>query len=634
MADIYRKQIGGSFKLRILLFLSLILVACSRSEETGTSLSIQLPSSMALQNSTASVGAFSVGYASGVVSTSGGISTFTSANNNSPFNALLNPSALSGFNCFAVLVGGGDFNGKGSCTTSDGQSFSVGAMAGGVPTGQSMSLSVKSGERRIILVGFNVPDSSNCRDFFNQSLPNGQLSYPHILASTTTNLPPGNASVTINAAYSTQKIEDCKFGSSDGGSGGYFGSGSDGDLNVSTTYVDLSTTLGSTSGRYLTSINRVNAITNVSTAAYPNRAQIVTNGSWSSSNIAVGDEIMLYVAGGDASSGCGSNIFPGFSVGGVIRTIVDSTTFTMDMFDSRYYTIPAAHLTNSGSGASPTFCRMLAVRVPHIRDLSFTGGSTRTLKACNSSCGLDYTSGTNAALGLLVMRVSGTLYVASGTTADIYVKGQGYLGGDGTHSGGAGTTGWLTGSNGANGNGGGYAGVEGSGGGHGGTGALTNGGAIVGDTYGCAGGTYDASMKCLIGKIFMGGGGGRDTTGGGAGGGIVRLYTNQVSNLGIFKITASGADASALDDAGGAGGAIFFQAAAFTGAGSLNFSSNGGAGNSFGGVGGGGRIHVIVQSASNTGSTATSVTVGTPGTATGASAGSCYAQGITLSSCP
>ncbi|MGE3975773.1 MAG: hypothetical protein AB7F59_14705, partial [Bdellovibrionales bacterium] len=609
-------------------------IACTRSQkETNvSSLTVRMPTTQQL-----SVTSAPQTFQLASTSSTANLTPFTT--NTSPFNSLLNPAQLSGFDCFAVLVGGGDYNQKGMCSTSDGQTFGIGAAVGGVPAGQNLSISnIPSGVRSILLVGFNVMAASDCRDFFNQSLPNGRLSYPHVLGKVEQNLQPGDMSLTMTAAYSTTKVNDCHFASSDNTTGGFYGVGYDGDITISASPAELKNITSPTSGRYLTSFSRVNTIVNASTTALPNAAQITIQSSWTSNNLAIGDEIMLYVAAGAGTTACGTQLAPGYSTSGIVKSFSGGTSFLMEMNDSRFLTIGNTQLTAAGTGVTPEFCRLVAVRVPHINNLTVSGGGTKIIKAGTSAGVMDLSITDHTDIGILIMRIAGQLTIDSGTTADFDVSGTGFKGGTATRTRGQGVEGAQdNGSNLGVANGGGYAGTEGAGGGHGGQGGSTNAGITVGDSYGCGpGSTYDASMKCLLGKFFMGGGGGRETGDAGNGGGIIRLFVTAITNNGTLDLFANGSSGSALDDAGGAGGSIFLQTQTVSSStGSMYFNTIGGDGNSLGGVGGGGRIHIqVLDQVLGLNANNTSQVKGSTGTATGATNGTCYAQGITLNGCP
>lgn len=634
---------GYASRLNHFIFLFALLAGCTRvHKDTETSsLTVRLPSTQQLSVSKA-VGKFhfqSVPF----IGSNPGFHT-TNVGTGEPFNPLLNPTNLSGFDCFAVMVGGGSFNQKGMCTTSDGQSFALGAAKGGVPAGQSLSLNdIPSGTRTIVLVGFNVQSATDCHDFFTQPLPENRLSYPHVLAKVEQNLQPGNVSLTLTAAYSTKKITDCHFSDADGGGGtGYYGNGLDGDITL-TSLTELNVVNSPNfSGRALTSIRQVDAIADASTADEPNTALITLADSWSSAHIGVGDEVMLYVAGA-AGTGCGNSILAGFSATGKVTesTPVGSLNFKMEMYDERFLSIAPTQLQAAGYGANPNFCRMVAIRVPHLNNLTITGG-TVNIKVANTTSSFSYSSNDFTTAGLLMMRVANNLTVNSGATANFDVVGAGFKGGTTATARGHGTNGWTDGDNTLSrtplGNGGGTDGASAGGGAHGGAGGgLSNsGGSVVGDAYGCANNLSDASMKCLLGKFFLGGGGGADGSIGGSGGGVIRLYVSQILNSGSLVLNANGAAGLGTNDGGGAGGSIYLQAGTVDStSGSLSFTADGGAGNATGGVGGGGRIHIqVVDEVIAISSSASSVAIGGAGTTAGSSAGTCYAEGVSISGCP
>lgn len=628
-------MVGNAFRFILKFGLILFFVlACTRQEENkSSSLSIRMPTTSQLSNQTASLFTFEKS-PSTMSLASGSIRTLSAPG--STFNALLNPANISGFDCFGVFIGGGDFNSMGYCTTSDGQSFGMGAGAGGVPAGQAVHFTVPPGNRTITLVGFNVVSPSDCHDFIDRDIPSQRVSQPHILAKLQTNLPPGNANITVTGSYSTQKIENCQFVDADDSIDAYYGNGMDGSANFNTNPFELNVGTTPGTGRKYISTSRVVNIQDVSTAALPDTMNVTVASNWSVANIDVGDEVMLYVAA-ESGSGCGANVDAGYSASGIIRSYGGGSTFQMEMNDSNIYSISNSQLASIATGTTPNFCRMIAVRVPQLDDVTVNYGGTLQIKAGSTGASLDLSAADHTNIGMLVMRIAGELNITSGTTVEFKSAGMGFLGGASGRSRGSGTMGWPTDAspNAAVGNGGGHTGVAGAGGGHGGFGGATYGGGIVGDNYGCSDGVYDSSMKCLLGKFFMGGGGGVDSGPAGTGGGIVRLTIYDLLNNGVFNISAYGADGTGLDDGGGAGGSILLEVNNFENNGGSNFLAAGGGGNSLGGAGGGGRIHVrVLGQVIAVGSTNAVTAAGVAGDISGATAGTCYSEGITISGCP
>jgi hypothetical protein len=627
-----------------LVLLAFTLLSCNRKDELAprSTLSVRIPSTQALAASNAT-GSFSFGTSSSFSSYSTpGFSTFSGSGGGDSFNVLLNPTSLSGFDCFAVMVGGGTYNQKGICTTSDGQSFTLGAAVGGVPAGQSISFpDVPSGNRTLVLIGFNVQAASDCRDFFNQPLPNQRLSQPHVLAKLDQVLQPGNVSVNITAAYSTKKITSCQFADSNGGKTGYYGTGYDGDVTLSAATNDLST-IDSVSfpGRKLLSIMRINEINSVATPAEPDLTQVVLNTAWSSANLGVGDEVMLYVVASGGTTACGPNVYPGFSTSAFVTSYDNSQTFQLHLHDSRFLTIPNAQLQASASGASqPDFCRVLAIRVPHFNNLTITNAAANIRP--HSSQVIDLTSATNSNAGIMILRVAGQL-LASGAVTGFNVDGGGFKGGDSTNNQGHGVGGLITGAASPFSsleNGGGRTTSFGGGGGHGGIGGRAGyNGMTVGDQYGCPGGAYDATMKCLTGKFFAGGGGGFGSSvgTGSKGGGILRIYANQFIASSTVSFLAIGTIAGSVDCGGGAGGSIYLEIGQWNLTGTVALNVTGGAGDGTnGGDGGGGRVHVqVMDQVINAGTINKNTLAGSGTYSGGEQPGTCYADGITISGCP
>lgn len=615
-----------NFLSGILLFSLFTLGACTRGK-SGSQVKISIPT---IQSSEAL--SFSP-----IVSSK----SLSSQSNGQGFNTLLNPTALNEFNCYVVFVGGPGYDAGGSCTVSDGTSFKLGDYKGGVTGGSTIEMLVPSGAgRNIILVGFKTDDISNCQDF-KQGMPQAALSEPFVLARQTLDLKSGTANVELTPSSMTSKLLECDFANDNGApEGAYYGTGSDGDLNSSTIY-NLQNNMNPSSQYYMSTSN-VNTIADNGNGT----ANITVDNSWNTSTLShvrVGNELMLYIAGGsDSPNGCG-NLFTGFSISGVVTMAqtgpTAGKTFSMQIGDDRWFSIPPANLNANASGSTiPTHCRVIAVRVPHFNSIVTSGNST--LKV-NSGAQVDMSAIDISGAGLLPIRVKSLLQVNATHTLTVNVDSGGYRGGDSTdvrgHSPAGKWTGYSSFAN-PNSSGGGYDTGRGCGGGHGGAGGCYSSsaysGSPIGDQYGCN--AYDPTMSCLRGKFFLGGGGGGDSSLGGSGGGAVRLYAKNVVLNGDLVLSAKGGDGLGVEDAGGAGGSIFAVLDAITGIGNLYSYASGGNGyaSGSGGVGGGGRIHVISKNASTfSGAKSASVAQGATGDSVGASAGTCIASGVTISGC-
>lgn len=562
------------------------------------------------------------------------------------FNTTLNPTSLSEFNCFGVLAGGPGFEGNGSCVFSSGTVFKVGKAEGLVNGGSTIPMTVPAGpDRTFHLVGFKASTAADCSAISGEMSEDG-LSEPFLLAKAKVNLVPGpNSDISMTTAFSanTEKISDCNFLDQKGDGNSNFGNGADGDYNFVSGSIDLSQVIVNSTSRRLISMSRVLSLTPI---AGTNNISVEVNSNWNSSaktHIDVGDEVMLYVAAQSGANSCGGAFVGLSATGRVTQAGIGGSagkTFRLSLSDGRFSGIAAAQLSSTGIGTpgAMTFCRIIAVRVPNILNLSV--GSAVILRPTNY-LPLDPGSADHAALGFLPLRIKGAFTVNSGGSAIIDVSGGGFAGGDATAPTGSGVEGRsvLTGVNQFKlANGGGTSSAWGCGGGGGGLGGCdssANGGASVGDLYGCEDGVLDGNAGCLWGKFFFGGGGGRDTGTAGSGGGIVRIFANTLVNEGILTVTAKGAAGGSLDDAGGGGGSILFSVNQWTQiGGSTVFEASGGDGSSLGGVGGGGRIHIQVKSAVNLNANfTTQVLIGSTGATAGATAGTCRADGISISGC-
>lgn len=521
----------------------------------------------------------------------------------SNFNSLLNPTTLADFNCFIVFVGGAGFESGGSCSVSDGTSFKLGAFGGGVTAGTLLEMTVPSGSREIVLVGFKTEDTASCSDFHN-GMPSSSLSEPFVLARESKNVSGASLDVNLSPSSMTAKVTNCNFAQDSGGGGAYFGSGADGNIVGAG---DTQMAFLNPSGQRFSSRSAVDAITNMNDGT----AQVIVQSAWNSSDeadVRVGNEMMLYVLGGNEGmpGGCG-DLYPGFSISGMVtfvETGLDGNRFRMSVGDSRWFSIPATNLTASAVGAGGhTFCRVMAVRVPHF-DLIIVPSGTQTLKV-SSGPSTDFSQTNHSMLGLLPIRVKGGITVDSGASLIVQTNNGGHYGGNSTELRGQGylgkvTTGWAATLE-PNGSGGGYN-ASACGGGHGGKGGCggaDKGGFSVGDEYGCD--SLDVTKSCLRGKFFFGGGGAADGGNGGAGGGAIRFYAKSIYNNGTITFSSNGGSGMGLDDGGGAGGSVYAAIDSMTGTGSLAVDVNGGNGNSNGGVGGGGRTHITVKSNTFTG---------------------------------
>lgn len=557
-----------------------------------------------------------------------------------PFNSLINPTVVSDFNCYVVFVGGPGYDGGGTCTVSDGTSFTLGAFAGGIPSGQTVEMTVPSGAgRTIYLVGFHASSTSYCADF-HSSMAKSQLSEPFVVAHTSVDLAPGDATVTLTPAMSMAKVSDCKFTSSSGaGGGGYNGSGADGDIST-TGLVNLTSTMNQSGSRYLMSTSKVNQITNNSDGT----AQItVVATGWNSASythIGVNDEVMLYITGGSPGTPGGCNqVFPGFAISGRVTsagTGGNGNSFSMQIGDNRWLQIPAANLTASGTSPT-TFCRVAAIRVPNLHSI-IVPSSTLTISS-GTITPLDFSNSDDMNLGAIPIRVNTNIFVAAGASLTLDASGRGYKGGGSVAVTGQSSMGKMSGSGSTMpnfGSGGGSSATGKCGGGHGGSGGCANPGGIgmvEGDVFGCGSANPDAMMACLSGKFFFGGGGGGGVSGG-TGGGAIRLFVQDAVIDGSFSILAQGSNGTSSGDAGGAGGSIFANFRSLTGAGNFIFSAYGGNGVSGGGVGGGGRVHLAVNGPSSIIGRTVNIGAGTTGDATGSNPlGTCKAVGMTVPGC-
>ncbi len=198
-------------------------------------------------------------------------------------------------------------------------------------------------------------------------------------------------------------------------------------------------------------------------------------------------------------------------------------------------------------------------------DLVVQGGAVFSLPTSQTLSSLFVGSNAWVNLGSQTATVSGNATIQEG--GGIIADGAGYAGGQGPGAG------RFTSGTGGGGGGGGY-------GGYGAAGALSTSLTSGGIPYGN-----------LTGPIDLGSGGGipSSTVVGGAGGGAIRLnVTGTLALDGI--ISANGQDGNSSSGGGGSGGSIWLNVGTISGSGRI--SANGGMGSGSGSGGGGGRIAI------------------------------------------
>lgn len=516
------------------------------------------------------------------------------------------PTATSSLDCFAVFVGGGadpDMN-RMSCETNAGTKIPFGYFAGLVARNQQATVTIPSGNgRTFTLVGFDLADGATCEQL--PELTQTKYSAPIVIGRTVADIAPGDNAIKIDAAISATTLASCNFQSASGPSSGfYLGSGLDGDLNVSSN-VDLSTTMNQDATRYLTTTARIQ---NRTATANAGEYVVDLQGSPNATNFGVGDEVMIYVAAEGTPGDCGT-LFPGFKLDARVTQaanyISGYSTLGVKIPDSRFATVSNANLAAAGVSGT-NFCRVVATRVPHLRNVTLTGSGLLAVPGFGP-----LNAGPNQG-GVLAMRVLGNMLVQGSNFIDASGKGFQQLGassGRGESVGGASASTAIAL---ANGGGGADSTYSAGGGGHGGSGLpglssifvanVASAGGVVGDQYGCGPTSLDPLMRCLFGKVFFGGAGGHAQTGTGLfghGGGIIQIFANNVvvASGATLAIKTNGVNGDALN-AGGAGGSLLLRALNLKVDGTLYLKARGGDGgdattNRYG-AGGGGRIHIDV----------------------------------------
>jgi hypothetical protein len=366
-----------------------------------------------------------------------------------------------------------------------------------------------------------------------------------------TTLPTAGNTMSLMAKWDqSTSHESYKFGL--GAVSGYFGSGTDGALTISSNTTD-------------------SPIDSACTGSSGTQTLSATNASF-----AIGQVILIHQTKGTGAGVWERNIIQGYTAGTITTTSALKNTYS--------------------SGAQ-------VIVMKQYSSVTVNSGKTWTAKAWNGTVG-----------GILAFICSGTVAVAGSVSANgCGFRGGSGVGpvpsqADGTQ--GEGTPGIGTNSDSANGNGGGTSftfvgalnyGAGGAGGGNGTVG--TNGTSTpqgTGGTGGSAVGSVDLTTMSLAGGGGAGGVPGDNSSisgAGGAGGGIVFITGATITVSGSI-ISNGGVGTAGTNNGGGggggAGGSILLKAQAATLGTSLITANggDGGSGNGAGGSGGTGRIHV------------------------------------------
>ncbi len=125
---------------------------------------------------------------------------------------LLDPTSLSDITCYAVMVEVPDIT-PFRCLRADGTLVSrPAALAGTVPAGGRLELTVPSGPDRTILVaGFAANSTADCKNFAAEGMSAGSLSAPFIVAKKTIDVKAGDNDVVMQASFdSAAKFDRCE----------------------------------------------------------------------------------------------------------------------------------------------------------------------------------------------------------------------------------------------------------------------------------------------------------------------------------------------------------------------------------------------------------------------------------------
>lgn len=260
---------------------------------------------------------------------------------------LADPLVKSEINCWAILISGPEPEMSSSqCmigrTDTSPQiplrMIPVGVIHGGYKAGESITLDVLSGERRnFYLFGFKASPLNFCMDF-NQSMQEGFLSNPYLVAiQEGVDLRPGVSTQVdfIPELISTQRVDDCngpaflhqKFEPYHPQGLPYLGDGSDGILEVPLgSTMDLETTIGD-KGVPLVTIDKITSTIKISSE----EAIVVPESSWDG-KIASNDLVNLYV--NSAKNGKTKMLY---RIDGVTKQMIPLKTVDVDSLNSPTY---------------------------------------------------------------------------------------------------------------------------------------------------------------------------------------------------------------------------------------------------------------------------------------------------------
>lgn len=606
------------------------ITACTRSKTDVSSVRIRLPSVVASKSQAQEF------------SKASKVSGLTA---DAPkWNSSLNPTALSDINCFAVFVGGpeADLSGNSCSDSSTGTTkMRFGPFRGLVPAGQDISLDVKSGSaRQIVLAGFKAQNGA-CVDVSPGAAgPNGaNLSYPHIVAQTTLDLAPGDVNVTLNAALDTSNtFDECNFINNQGSPSLLFGDGRDGSFSISSVVYFNSdgfnhgslTSCTSGSGGFCGTTKKFAASQRVTNVDNSTGKTLTMDAGFTSDEFQPGDEVLWVVTaahdmgGAPDSNACGGNLYRGrYGFARISSTNTGSWTISLDSPISQTPgSLNNTNIAQSSISHAQSFCHLTLQRVPNFDTITVPSATTMTLTGLWNMAG---------STGIVAFRAKRLVLNAALT---VTVDGLGFPGGTVAHGTGVSGSGPVTSSTSAVENAGGYSSSTGGGGGSsagGGGGAPSGGGGAL--PIGFCGGSPCAIVRDH--KILLGGGGGYGGGAGGAGGGGIFLFVEEISGASPFYLSASGAAGSGGSAGGGAGGGgtIHVTAKKVITTGSPNqlnaYGGTGGTGSGFGGGGGGGGIVEAYYCAAQTTGTSTPLVPGGSGGAA-STAGNSGTAGLIL----
>jgi hypothetical protein len=506
-------------------------------------------------------------------------------------------------NCYAVMIGGPDAD-LNVNTCKDAANGNVlmnfGPYVGGVPAGQTLKMTLKSGpKRKVYLMAMNAAAGS-CKDFRGSGPDKDKISYPRLIGLQTVDLVPGDATIdfTIPSTLSTlSEIGDCEVDdiASGGGEGEEkpWSDGRDGSLAVAGfDYVDGDF---DSIGGSATHTPKAGGVPSSKMFAFTSRVVGINSSDGKvltlattpadANSLSAGDTLFWHIGSGWAATNpdtnsCGGDLILG-QWGTVKVASVSGASVTLEKpITDNPSTINNTSLSSGSPAEGTPHCLMQVVRMSAYDSVTIAAGASLGMT-------IPGWSPVNYKYGVLAVSIK-NLNMDTGSTMNIN------LGANGHPSGSVGAFGLGTagGSAAAYRNRPGVVGNQGGGGANAGYGGSSAGTAAPGGAplNLCSGSVCSvfADKKAFFGA----GGAGNGTSPGSNGGGFIFLLIENATGTGVINLNSSGGSAANTDAGGGAGGTIAMLMKSQSPSVTINTTTNGGDGNFNGGAGGGGLINV------------------------------------------